>query len=92
MRVAHEDKESPKDIAYQMMNIVEARGQEEDDKAIYDTFNTVAQIFNGTEGHVTPKDLNIFLRSAGPIAKTLSDDGLISMATVIWEDKKDRGE
>ena len=91
MQVAGESREKAKDIAYQMMNIVEARGQK-DDKAIYGTFDTVTKIFNGTGGHVTPKDLNVFLRSAGPMAKTLSDDGLISMATVIWEEKKDRGE
>ena len=92
MQAVYGDKDSPKDVAYQMMNIVEARGQEKDDKAIHDTFNTVAQIFGGTEGHVTPKDLNICLRSAGPIAKTLNDDFLMNMATLIWEDKKSRGE
>jgi hypothetical protein len=91
MQVAGDSREKAKDIAYQMMNIVEARGQK-DDKAIYGTFNTVTKIHNGTGGHVTPKDLNVFLRSAGPMAKTLSDDGLISMATLIWEEKKDRGD
>ena len=86
------NKDKPKDIAYQMMNIIEARGQEKNGKAIYSTFETVMKIFIGSEGHVTPKDLNIFLRSAGPMAKTLSDDGLMSMAALIQEDKKGRGE
>jgi hypothetical protein len=85
-------REKAKDIAYQMMNIVEARGQENDDKAIHRTFDTVTQIFNGSDGHVTPKDVNVCLRSAGGLAKTLSDDGLITMATLIWEQKKDHGE
>ena len=85
-------KDKPKDIAYQMMNIVEARGQERNDKAIYSTFDTVTKIFNGSEGHVTPRDLNVFLRSTGPMAKTLSDEGLMHMAAVIQEDKKGRGE
>jgi hypothetical protein len=86
------NKDKPKDIAYQLMNIIEARGQEKNDKSIYSTFETVMKIFIGSEGDVTPKDLNINLRSAGPIAKTLSDDGLMSMAALIQEDKKSRGE
>jgi hypothetical protein len=86
------DTGAPKDIAYQMMNIVEARDQVENDKAIASTFETVTKIFNGTQGHVTPKDLNVNLRSSGPMAKTMSDDGLIGFATIIWEDKKTRGE
>ena len=85
-------KDTTKDTAYQMMNIVEARGKENNDKAIDSTFETITKIFSGTQGHVTLKDINIFLRSAGPMAKTLSDDGLISMAAVIWEDKKAHGE
>jgi len=85
-------KDTTKDTAYQMMNIVEARGKEKDNKAIDSTFETVTKIFNGTQGHVTPRDINIFLRSSGPMAKTISDDGIISMAAIIWEDKKSHGE
>lgn len=85
-------KDSPKDIAYQIMNIVEARGQDKDDKKIENTFETVTKIFNSTLGHVTPKDIYISLISSGQMAHTLSDDGLISMASLIWEDKKAHGE
>ncbi|MFO1431195.1 MAG: hypothetical protein U1F76_13815 [Candidatus Competibacteraceae bacterium] len=85
-------KETAKDIAYQMMNIVEAREKEKSDKMIDSTFETVTKIFNITQGHVTPKDINILLRSAGPMAKTLSEDGIVSMAAIIWENKKAYGE
>ena len=85
-------KDKPDSLAYQMMQIAEARGQLKDDKAIYKTFDTVTKVFNGTRGDVTPRDLNVFLRSAGPMAKTLSEDGLISVATVIWEEKRSGGE
>jgi hypothetical protein len=55
--------------------------------------HAVWKIFSGTDGHATPRDLNIKLRSAGARAHTLSDDELISMATtVIWEQKKANGE
>ena len=85
-------KDTAKDIAYQMMNIVEARGKEKSDKMIDSTFETVTKIFNGTQGHVTPKDINIFLRSSGPMAKTISNDGIMGMAAVIWKYKKAHGE
>ncbi len=85
-------KDTSKEIAYQMMNIVEARGKENDNAAIDSTFNTVTKVFNGTQGHVTPKDVNVFLRSSGPMAKTLNDDGIMDMAAVMWEDQKSNGE
>jgi hypothetical protein len=88
----HGFKGSVPDVAYQLMNIVEARGIKNPDR-IMNTFDTVWKIFSGTDGHVTPRDLNIKLRSAGARAHTLSDDELISTATtVIWEQKKANGE
>jgi hypothetical protein len=84
--------DTSKDLAYQFMNIVEARDQTKNDQAIDGTFETVFKIFKGTDGHVTPRDINVFLRSAGPMAKTLSDEGLIHMAAVLWEQKKANGQ
>ena len=81
---------SEREIAYQLMNIVEARRITNPDR-ILATFDTVWKIFDGTDGHVTPSDLNIMLRSSGPMARTLSDDGLISMGAVLWEQKKALG-
>lgn len=82
---------SVKDVAYQIMNIVEARGQENNNQEIDGTLETVLKIFNGTQGHVTPSDINLTLRSSGDLAKTISDDGVINMAVLIWEEKKGRG-
>jgi len=79
------------EIAYQLMNIVEARGITNPDR-IMSTFDTVWKIFDGTNGHVTPRDLNITLRSSGPAAHALSDNGLISIGALIWEQKKAAGE
>jgi hypothetical protein len=84
--------DTAKEITYQTMNVVEARGKVDNDKAIDGSMETIAKIFSGSQGHVTPRDLNVFLRSAGPTAKTLSDDGLLRMAAVIWEEKKANGE
>ena len=84
--------QSVPDISYQLMNIIEARDLAGDPNRIVDTFNVVFKIFRGTGGHVTPRDLNVMLRSAGLTAHTLSDDGLISMASLIWETKKANGD
>jgi hypothetical protein len=84
--------DTAKEITYQTMNVIEARGQVDNDKAIDGSMETIAKIFSGSQGHVTPKDLNVFLRSAGPTATTLSDVGLLRMAAVIWEEKKANGE
>jgi hypothetical protein len=84
-------KDSEPDIAYQLMNIVEARHITSNDR-ILRTFDTVWKIFDGTSGHVTPRDLNMVLRRSGQSAHTLSDDGLISIGALIWEQKKAHGE
>ena len=84
--------DTAKELAYQTMNVIEARGQTQNDIAIAGSMEVIAKIFNGTQGHVTPKDLNIFLRGSGPLARTLNDDGMYSSAALIWEAKKANGE
>lgn len=42
--------DSAKEIAYQIMNVVEARGQIDDDAAIDESFETLQKIFNTTHG------------------------------------------
>lgn len=77
--------------AYQFMRIAEARGQLKDSEAMIATFNVVYKIITGTDGRVTAKDLNIFLREVGPGAMTMSDEGLINSASVISAMKQDQG-
>ncbi len=81
----------PGETAYQLMNAVEARGID-DPQRVIDTMEVVVKIFNGTQGHVTPRDLNVMLRSAGLLSHTLSDDGIYSMSALLWDEKKARGE
>jgi hypothetical protein len=78
--------------AYQFMRVAEVRGQLNNDDAIFATFDVVFKIVNGTDGRVTPKDLNIFLSSMGKGAKTMSDQGLINSAALLSVTKQDRGE
>jgi hypothetical protein len=74
------------------MNIVEARGQTDKDDAMYDTFNVVFKIYNGSTGHVTPRDVSMALRAIAPEqAQKISDDGLYSLSAVIQEEKKANG-
>jgi hypothetical protein len=85
------DKQEPTEIAYQLMNLAEARGGTSLEQ-MHGTFDTAFKLYETTSGHVTPKDLNVFLRSSGPMAHTLSDDGLAEMGLLLWEEKKERGE
>lgn len=61
------------------------------EQAMLNTFELVFKIYNGTEGRVTPKDLNILLSNMGNRAQKLSDDGLINLASVLSVQKQDAG-
>jgi hypothetical protein len=91
MRVSG-SKEEYKDLAFQTMNIVESRDQTGDTKAIEGTLNVVMKIYNGSQGHVAPRDLSVALRRMGPQAVALSDEGMFTIGAVIFEQKKDFGE
>lgn len=78
--------------AYQYMRVVESRGQLNDDAAMMKTFDVIFKIYNGTEGRVTPKDLNILLSNMGNGATKLSDDGLINLAALLSVKKQDAGQ
>jgi len=80
--------EQVNELGYQVMCVVEARG---DASPMHSTFDVVAKVFKGTGGRVTPKDLNVMLRNSGNLAHTMSDESVIYMAAVIWEEKKNAG-
>jgi hypothetical protein len=84
-------KDTAREVTYQTMNVVQARGQIQDNSAIAGSLDTIYKIFSATQGHVTPRDLSILLRSSGPAAQTISDEGLARMAFVLWEEKKANG-
>ena len=79
--------ETPKDIAFQVMNVVEARSQTSNVQ-INETFETLVKIYNGSNGRVTPKDMNLNLRSMGSRAKKINRQGMFSMAAILLENKK----
>jgi len=87
-------KDTYQQNGYQVMSIVEARGQlaPSSSAAMFSTCDTVVKVFSGTGGKVSPKDLNVMLRNAGSLAQTMSDDGIIHMAAVLWDMKKQAGE
>jgi hypothetical protein len=82
-----------KEVAYQLANFIEARAAtQEDPNALHPALDAAFRIYEGSEKRVTPKDLVVFLRSGGASTRKLSDDGLFSMAALMWESKKDNGE
>ena len=83
---------SPKELSYQIMNVVEARNVTDNDAAIDETFDTLAKVYSGTQGRITPRDINIELRHAGVIATTINQDGIFGLAAVMLQAKKARGE
>jgi hypothetical protein len=85
-------KDSAKEISYQMMNIVEVRGQLQNDAAIADSMETITKIFSGSQGHVTPRDINVVLRGQGVNPRTIDEKGIFTLGAMIWEAKKANGE
>jgi hypothetical protein len=84
------DKDDAKEQAYQLANLMEARNVESPQR-IHDTLDVAFRLYETTDGHVTPKDLNEMLRSSGSLAETMSDDGVTKMGLVLWEAKKTQG-
>jgi hypothetical protein len=77
-------------IAYQLAEIVEARGMSEP-KRMLDTLEIAMKCFNGSNGRVTPKDLNVALRQSGQ-ARTLTDGDIYTVAAVISVRMRNNGE
>jgi len=66
-------------IIGELVEIVRLRGLYNKPDRWYPTADLVWRGFEGTKGDVTPYTILTFLRSAGPMAKTMSDDGLVGM-------------
>jgi hypothetical protein len=73
----HEDQYDQ--IVMELVEIVRLRGQFDKPDKWEPTLNVVWKGFEGTNHDVTPYTVRTFLKGAGPMAKTLSDEGLINM-------------
>jgi hypothetical protein len=78
------------DIAYQIAEIIDARGLHDLD-GMKRTIDVVFKVYNGSNGRVKPKDLNVFLRQSGR-SRTIDDEGLFTIAAMISVDRRNRGE
>jgi hypothetical protein len=87
-------KAPSKDIAYQVMSVIEARGQiNKSDEAMIKTINAIFKCYQGSDGHTTPQDFAVAFRAMSKKqASGLSDDFMYTMGAMIQEDKKSRGE
>lgn len=77
-------------LAYQLLEIIDARGLT-DPRRMKETLNLAFKAYVGSNGRVTPKDLNVALRKSG-LGKTLSDEGFVNLAAMISVEKRNRGE
>jgi len=71
-----------------IVTLADLRGVGSDRDAFTRNVDVVFKIDVGTEGIVSPGVLLAQLHAAGPFAKTLSDDGLISFAAVVSQEEK----
>ena len=74
-----------------MVDSAEARGEANKPKRAMQTFEMIFKIAEVTAGRVTPTDIDEFLRHSGPMAKTLSDQGIEDMAFLMDEQRKEGG-
>jgi hypothetical protein len=77
-------------IAYQLTEIIEARGIT-DPKRMKDTIDIAFKAYSGSNGRVTPRELNVAIRQSG-LGRTLSDEGVFGLAAMISVQKRNNGE
>jgi len=77
-------------IAYQLTEIIEARGIT-DPKRMKDTLDIAFKAYTGSNGRVTPRELNVAIRQSG-LGRTLSDEGVFGLAAMISVRKRNNGE
>lgn len=77
-------------VAYQLAEVIDARGLT-DPKRMDQTLVIAFKTFSGSNGRVTPKDLNVAVRHSGR-GPSLSDDDLYTMAAIISVRKRNNGE
>ena len=79
---------SATDITNQLVEVVKLRGLYDKPDRWYSTLDLVVRAYQAWNGIVSPLDVVAFLASAGPMAKTLSDDGLTNMLAYLKERKQ----
>jgi len=77
-------------VAYQLAELIDARGLT-DPKRMDQTLEIAFKTFSGSNGRVTPKDLNVAVRKASR-GHTLSDDEIYTIAAIISVQKRNNGE
>jgi len=87
LRATHAYAETPETFTRQLMTIIAARGQLENESAQIATMNIVAKCYNGSMGRVSIRDIAANLTAAGDAAKGISDDGMFSLCAMIQESK-----
>jgi len=92
IRVDNGSDLAPRDIARQVMDVVEARDALTDEARMDETFETLAKIHVTSGGRVSPRDMNIALRAAGPLARTMNQDALFATSFYILQEKKALGQ
>jgi hypothetical protein len=70
------------EILTDLMEIADLRGAATGEETI-SAWNTTLKIFQVSEGRVQPRRLAAFLAASGPLARTLSEEGLGALTSII---------
>ncbi len=84
-------KDDYKQITAELVDIIRLRGLYDKQPRWKPTLDLVYKSYVAFNGIVKPSDIDLFLRGAGPMAKTLSDEGLLSMI-IYMKQKYQRGD
>ena len=74
-------KMQPTDISYFLLENVKLRNQQNSKEKLHDNLVLAGKIYLGTEGRINPQDIYNMLKDSGTMARTLSDEGIIMMAS-----------
>jgi hypothetical protein len=77
-------------IAAELVDVIRLRGLYDKRDRWYPTIDLIVRTYQAYHGIVSPQDVVDFLSGAGPMAKTLSDDGLLNMI-ILMKQQRQRG-
>jgi hypothetical protein len=75
--------DDPKSIGKSLLSVVRVRGLGKDPARVVSTLDLVWRMTEASHGRVLPDKVSAFLRSSGPMAHTLSDEGIANLLPLI---------
>ncbi|MGI4831600.1 MAG: hypothetical protein ACRYFU_25970 [Janthinobacterium lividum] len=81
----------PVDAAYVLLTVIRLRGQTHSPSTTTDNLILLHKVYEGTQHRISPEGIAEMLQSAGKMALTMSDQGIIDMAAYMSVKAKQAG-